>query len=189
MALTANTMPGDEQKCRHAGMNAFLTKPYTLADLHEVLGRWLRVERRVHEPAAVQNPAGPDTPAVVDSVAMVFDPAVLNALPMVVDGTDPGFVQEMLNLFCESARKTLTNLQRGGAAETPATLTRQVHTLKSSAAQVGALALSREAKRQEEVLRAGGSMQPDWLERLTLEFDRFELALAEQGRLSEDGHE
>jgi HPt (histidine-containing phosphotransfer) domain-containing protein len=108
---------------------------------------------------------------------------------MVVDGTDPGFVQEMLNLFCESAKNTLATLQQGGAGETPATLTRQVHTLKSSAAQVGALALSLEAKRQEELLRAGGSMQPDWPDRLTLEFDRFELALAEHGRLLEDGHE
>jgi signal transduction histidine kinase/DNA-binding response OmpR family regulator len=173
VALTANAMQGDEQKCRSAGMDAFLTKPYTLAGLHEMLGRWLRV----------------DTPAVVDSGAMVFDPSVLNALPMVVDGTDPGFVQEMLNLFCESAKNTLATLQQGGAGETPATLTRQVHTLKSSAAQVGALALSLEAKRQEELLRAGGSMQPDWPDRLTLEFDRFELALAEHGRLLEDGHE
>jgi hypothetical protein len=32
-------------------------------------------------------------------------------------------------------------------------------------------------------------MQPDWPDRLTLEFDRFELALAEHGRLLEDGHE
>jgi CheY-like chemotaxis protein len=41
VALTANAMEGDEQKCRDAGMDDFLAKPYTLAALHAVLARWL----------------------------------------------------------------------------------------------------------------------------------------------------
>ena len=41
IALTANTMQGDEQKCMDAGMNAFLAKPYTLATLRAQLVRWV----------------------------------------------------------------------------------------------------------------------------------------------------
>ena len=41
VAVTANAMEGDEQRCRAAGMDAFLAKPYTLAQLSDVLERWL----------------------------------------------------------------------------------------------------------------------------------------------------
>ena len=41
IALTANTMQGDEQACLQAGMDAFLAKPYTLAALQATLARWL----------------------------------------------------------------------------------------------------------------------------------------------------
>jgi signal transduction histidine kinase/DNA-binding response OmpR family regulator len=46
VALTANTMQGDEQKCLDAGMNDFLAKPYTLAALRAVLARWLPAGHR-----------------------------------------------------------------------------------------------------------------------------------------------
>lgn len=41
IAVTANAMEGDEQRCRAAGMDAFLTKPYTLAQLRDLLECWL----------------------------------------------------------------------------------------------------------------------------------------------------
>ena len=41
IALTANTMQGDQEKCFAAGMNAFLAKPAKLQDLKEVLEKWL----------------------------------------------------------------------------------------------------------------------------------------------------
>ncbi len=43
VALTANAMGEDEQRCLNAGMTAFLAKPYRMADLQAVLQRWLPV--------------------------------------------------------------------------------------------------------------------------------------------------
>ncbi|GHC01490.1 response regulator [Cerasicoccus arenae] len=39
VAMTANAMKGDEQKCRRAGMNAYLSKPIKVSSLATVLGR------------------------------------------------------------------------------------------------------------------------------------------------------
>lgn len=41
IALTANLVHDDPQRCRDAGMDAWLLKPLTLGQLHEVLLHWL----------------------------------------------------------------------------------------------------------------------------------------------------
>jgi CheY-like chemotaxis protein len=41
IALTANVMPGDRERCLGAGMDEFLTKPFKLRDLSGMLTRFL----------------------------------------------------------------------------------------------------------------------------------------------------
>ena len=40
VALTANAMSSDRQKCMAAGMNDFLTKPFEPEDLDAMLAKW-----------------------------------------------------------------------------------------------------------------------------------------------------
>jgi CheY-like chemotaxis protein len=42
IAMTANAMKGDKEKCIDAGMNDYLTKPLNMSDLEQKLNQWIR---------------------------------------------------------------------------------------------------------------------------------------------------
>ncbi len=44
VALTAHAVAEHEERCRSAGMNDFLSKPFKATDLYEVVQRWIRQE-------------------------------------------------------------------------------------------------------------------------------------------------
>ncbi|MDX2426270.1 MAG: EAL domain-containing protein, partial [Cycloclasticus sp.] len=139
VAMTANKQNGDREKCLAVGMDDFMSKPLKLWSLADLLNRWLDPDE---ENIIIVNAEGPspseDNNALDESVyAYLVDN--LGADTMTVLSL---FIEDMpdyLNQFT-AGLKNNDLLQLGAAA----------HTIKSSAANIGALQLSNACQALEQ---------------------------------------
>ena len=178
IALTATALPSDREACAAAGMSDFLGKPFSGDTLGRMLARHLGP--RASEAA---EPMARSTPS---RRALVFDASVLAELPMVADGSDPGFASSVLEQFIQASGEAIDGCRRAEAAADGDALLRGVHTLKSISAQVGASSLALCAGGLENQLRAGRALQAgDWA-RLEAEHGQLMQAISAHLAQSED---
>lgn len=140
IALTANAMPGDEQRCLDKGMNGFLAKPFSLVNLRATLARWL--------PAGGPVPSDPaETPAI--------DRSVVDGLRELDESGGVGLALELFESFLTTADQDLARLNAASEAGDARGLAQVSHSLKSSTANVGARRLSALLREIEHCSRAG----------------------------------
>ncbi|HEY5759538.1 MAG TPA: PAS domain-containing protein [Steroidobacter sp.] len=122
VALTANAMASQLERCMEAGMDAFLTKPLEIPRLHEVLTKFgLRIT--AEETAAAQLAAETNVPVHL---------AQLNEL---TDG-DPEFTRELVATFIASGEQALDEARASLAALDRPGLSRIAHKLKGASANI-----------------------------------------------------
>jgi two-component system, sensor histidine kinase and response regulator len=123
IALTANALRGESERCLAVGMDDYLSKPTPLAALADALGKWLPLE----SPTTTLQP----------TASAPVDVSALEALI----GTDPQVIKEVLQDFRVSAARLSADLAAACAAQRAAQAAAIAHKLKSSARSVGALKL------------------------------------------------
>jgi two-component system sensor histidine kinase/response regulator len=144
IALTANAMQGERERCLGAGMDDFLNKPFTQQQLATLLRRWLALRVLPESERRDLSRVPLIDAAVLRNIAALAKPTLLNSMIDLYLQHSPGLIQAI-----ETAA---TNLQ----AEA---LTQAVHTLKSSTSNLGGTRLAMIAKECENVVRGGGITQ------------------------------
>ncbi|MFL7899931.1 ATP-binding protein [Azospirillum argentinense] len=161
VALTADALPGTQQRCLEAGMDGYLTKPIESRLLAETLDRFLPQARSLRLPAR-RTPAKPEPVAVAEaSLAPSWadadiDPQIfdLGQLSQNFGRDDPDamvFLGDFLGMAPGLIQAAVTALEAGAAG--PAR--NAVHTLKGAALSIGAARLGRLAGDTQDLLDAG----------------------------------
>jgi signal transduction histidine kinase/DNA-binding response OmpR family regulator/HPt (histidine-containing phosphotransfer) domain-containing protein len=181
IALTANAMQGDRDRCLAVGMDDYLAKPFKRQQLEAVLSQYVRSRSPARAAGTAQAKssgptqglrlayARPAEPAQAHDASAVVaaredeggkEPAVLDraALASIRALERPGsrdLLRRVIDRYAEDAPRLVASMRMAAANDDAHALQVAAHTLKSASANLGALALAGMCKNLETAGRSG----------------------------------
>ncbi|MBB4846028.1 signal transduction histidine kinase/CheY-like chemotaxis protein [Paucibacter oligotrophus] len=157
VAMTANALPGDRERCLAAGMNDYLAKPIEPEAMWSALARWIKPH------AGLGNPH-PARPVFEKPITLVSRPEQAVRLPSHILGLDmalglrrvagrPAVYLDLLHKFMGTRRLALLEIRDAVLAEDWPLAERHTRTLKGLAANIGATSLQDALEPLETALR------------------------------------
>jgi two-component system sensor histidine kinase/response regulator len=131
VALTANALSGDAEKCFAAGMDQYLRKPFTIEQLHAVLKPYAAVD-------IAEDLLAPE----VKIESAVLDQQTLGRIRAMHRPGGPDLLAKVVGLYLSSSRELTQTMQQAALAHDLARITHTAHALRSSSANVGAIAFA-----------------------------------------------
>ncbi|MDH5668091.1 MAG: PAS domain S-box protein [Nitrospira sp.] len=144
IALTANAMQGDRERCQDAGMDDYLAKPFTATQLGAILSLWLSPPESsldsvtqapvttLHEPLI---PAAHPTTGLVDFTA-------LESIKEIARQSSSALLAKALTAYLADAPPLIQRIREALATTDFDELTAAAHRLKSSSATLGAMTIA-----------------------------------------------
>lgn len=142
VAMTASATPGDREACLAAGMDDFLAKPVQINALRRVLERWHVL------PATLRGASDPQSSRVPFGT---LDSNALKNLRALETPDTPGAINRLLESFMEEAGAQFSAMDEGLLSGDYDRVRRAAHSIKGSAAALGALELAARAARIESL--------------------------------------
>jgi signal transduction histidine kinase/CheY-like chemotaxis protein len=177
VALTANALSGDAQLCLDAGMDGYLSKPFSVDEIYVTLRAYDR-KNTGSARAPERNVPVSDTPSLTGPI---LDEQALRQIRSLRQPGGPDLLKKIVDLYNTNSRTLIETLRDSIIRSDAAGVAQAAHSLKSSSANVGATALT-EMCAQLEATAKTGRLGAAWamLDRMVEEHNRVLLALNAQ---------
>lgn len=177
VALTANAIKGDRERCLDAGMDEYLTKPLDPQKLIQVINKLVSKSAPSASESGVISDQSSDRD--LQESAMKNSNAIRERPPINIDflnkqwGSDGGFVQTLLARFSTRAPMDMSGIEAAVSDGDWQEVARIAHRLKGSSGYVAANAIGMICEKLEASAAAGEEESiKELAEQLRLELDR-----------------
>ncbi|MCD6272022.1 MAG: response regulator [Deltaproteobacteria bacterium] len=154
IAMTANVQKGIQDDCNAAGMDGYISKPFTMEHLESVLNQWVntykkRTDSRIKSkkvPLENRHTEIPKEEEILEKEAL----AKIRALQR--EGA-PDIASKVIGLYLESSPDLIQSINESVRQENSSLLYEAAHSLKSSSANLGAMRMAAICKELENMGR------------------------------------
>jgi two-component system, sensor histidine kinase and response regulator len=128
VAMTANALQGDKERCLESGMDDYISKPVRHTDLLEMIRRWMPVKKAAAELSAV--------PLAVDE-SEVIDVKRLHELSSIGGDDEPDLLRVLVMMYLNDSVKRIATIYASLESPDLTKMTIAAHTLKGSSGNMG----------------------------------------------------
>ncbi|QTA84292.1 Two component system histdine kinase, HAMP domain-containing [Desulfonema magnum] len=176
IALTAHAIDSFRQRCLDAGMDDYLSKPFTRNQIGEVLKRWLSETESVRE----QQPLSPNQVSVEESprLSCPVDSDILDEIRFIEKQGSPNFMRQIIGTYLRDSAKLLQAIREAVSQNDSDAIREIAHSFKSASGNMGATGLASLCKEMEDMGRANMTEAAgELLPKIEAEYERVRKAL------------
>jgi two-component system sensor histidine kinase/response regulator len=192
IAVTAQAMQGDQERCLLAGMDDYISKPVKLEDFAAALKRWLpsreRRQKSEEEPhltrrEKVAGSISDHSPPPISSslsISSALNVEVVARLRSLAEATDPSLITQIFTSFLRDGAERINALGEALDGRDAELLCKTAHTIKGASANIGAHFMADVAQKLELVGKTGNmSGAVALVEQIEMEFERVKREIAQ----------
>ncbi len=179
IALTANAMQSDRDNCLAAGMDGYLTKPYSSEELYDNLSQWLPIDTLIPPPVSTNTKTATINKNIGTIKELESPDDIVNTIKFKETKKLMGDnIDVMINAFIDSGCSNIADMKNHLLTKNFDELRHSAHALKGSSTVLGMQRLFQACNDTEEKCRHGETNNMNHqVEKISILFDESQLAI------------